>query len=140
MNDLDRIVIIFENCDSVSLHKDVLSGFWVSGITEEYSLISNALLSTKRIGESFLGIRKDLVKFTTTNFGSNLLERLEKYKDITHYYLHLTDGSEIKLELPWSGDSAYHNDSEYHYQDSKNVQITYNIKRESILDFHSKKI
>jgi hypothetical protein len=122
--DLIKIDIVFENCDSISLHRDVISSFVSNDIIEESYLVSNSFLVRKRIGRSCLSLKKSLVKFSTTNFGSNLLERLEKYKDITSYHVHLSDGSVIEYLLPW-GEDDYHNDLEYHKDDIDNININH---------------
>lgn len=114
MEDLETIVIVFENCDFITIDRKHIYNFYISDITETISLALNALIVDKYAGTSHLTLKWNEVKNLTTTLEENrTLEDRINSKDITHYYLHLTDKSTINICLPW-GDNDYTNDKEEH--------------------------
>ncbi len=126
MKDLLKLSIIFENCDFIDIDKKDIHNFFIKDITESITLISNALLVYKIAGMCHLTLKWDNVKEKRTD-GSFQLEARMLSHDITHYYIYLSDGSELKITTPW-GESDYTNDKETHSLDVINGKEIFTIK------------
>lgn len=124
MENLVKLDIVFENCDSITINRDDIYNFFISDITESVSLVSNALIVYKKAGQCHLTLRWDKVKNLFVELeDTRTLEHRIKSKDITNYQLHLTDGTELVIYVPWEG-GDYTNTKEIHEEiQQKNKEL-----------------
>lgn len=127
MENLVKIKLVFENCDSITIDRKHIYNFFISNITESIIMVANALIVDKCASQSSLTIKWDEVKELNTimeedrTFADRILGR-----DITTYYLYLTDGTELKIRLPW-GEQEYTNTKEIHKINNNLFSITHNL-------------
>ena len=115
MKDLEKIHIVFENCEVGEIEKKDIYNLQGKGITENILLIANACIVGKQAKEISLTLRWDNVKdiVIDEHFKTTLRDALE-HKHIVYYVLYFNDGTEMKVSVPWEGDSQYTNPGEKH--------------------------
>lgn len=127
MENLVKIKLVFENCDSITIDRKHIYNFFIFNITESIVMVANALIIDKCASQSTLTLKWDEVKELNTTmekdriFADKILGR-----DITNYYLYLTDGTELKIHLPW-GEEEYTNSKETHKINNNLFSIIHNL-------------
>lgn len=113
-----EINIIFENCNSVTIHPEAVLGFYIKGITE--SLWSNGTQYSKDKQCKFVSLvlKKSALK-NETNFEDeydgtqeSFENHLKNYRDITHVEIVLLDGTKEYIGVRWGKEYDHMNSLE----------------------------
>ena len=145
--ELDHVIIIFENCESVSLAANNINALMIDGVKEKWQVYfpHNADVKVETMYKDYTCERFNIEIDKRANVLENMhvfvkdgvilpFDRIKLYKDITDIEIHYTDGTWNYIILPWGGvngdESAEENDfqicNDYvdEFTDSSGISIT----------------
>jgi len=103
---IDKIDIVFENCEVISVPMSDVRFIWLDGITE--GLFINNIYYRKNDFE--LNKRATQAKLIIKNKPE--YKRVKQYSDITHFDFMQNNKSISYIGVKWLGESDYHNDGQ----------------------------
>lgn len=110
MKKVKKIVIVFENCDGVTLTPKMFDQLCIDEITTEY-LINCFQYKDGEVSKYIkckyfsIDINENGLK-SKLGFDSNetLRNRLLAHKDITHIHIYFNNGDDEYITVPWKGE------------------------------------
>lgn len=116
MKELNSIVLIFENTDSMEINADYIRGLSINGITKSIGQIDyyeKDIEEQKSAQEVYFIIKESTkLKYNPFNFENKeiIFNRLIEFKDITHITLVYSDESRQTFLVPYKETGDGNND------------------------------
>ena len=145
--EIDHIIIVFENCESVSLAANNINALKIDGVKEKWQVHfpHNADVEVETMWKDYTCEKFNIEIDKKANVLGNMqtfvkddvilpFDRIKSYKDITDIEINYTDGTWDYVILPWGGvdgnETAEENDFQIcnnyvdEFTDSSGISVT----------------